>query len=252
MNGSDLILESPGSTFQFPVRLSESHCVDIVLLTARQLRRSRGPTRIMTAMKRFLAMVCLSGFAFSGLVGSAEASRPPRAPKPPRVGASLKKPVPTIDPKSVREIQSELCATTERAERDVRRQLDSTVSAWLAENGIAAGWAPPKKLVDKMITGKVYVEPVTVKDLNVFRATVSAEFSERRKREFLEVYHRQEGGKRLVLLGGGLAFVLACLAAVSGYIRTDEATKGYYTNRLRLLAAAGVGAAGVVVYRILT
>ena len=45
------------------------------------------------------------------------------------------------------------------------------------------------------------------------------------------------------------AFVLICLAAVSGYIRTDEATKGYYTNRLRMLAAAGVGAAGVVIYQ---
>ena len=50
-------------------------------------------------------------------------------------------------------------------------------------------------------------------------------------------------------LGGALAFVLICLAAVSGYIRADEATKGYYTNRLRMLAAAGVGAAGVVIYR---
>ncbi len=50
-------------------------------------------------------------------------------------------------------------------------------------------------------------------------------------------------------LGGSLGFVLICLAAISGYIRADEATKGYYTNRLRLLAAAGVGAAGVIVYR---
>ena len=50
-------------------------------------------------------------------------------------------------------------------------------------------------------------------------------------------------------LGGALAFVLICLGAVSGYIRADEATKGYYTNRLRMLAAAGVGAAGVVIYQ---
>ena len=50
-------------------------------------------------------------------------------------------------------------------------------------------------------------------------------------------------------LGGALGFVLICLAAVSGYIRADEATKGYYTNRLRMLAAAGVGAAGVILYK---
>ena len=56
----------------------------------------------------------------------------------------------------------------------------------------------------------------------------------------------------VLLLGGGLGFALTCLAAVAGFIRADEATKGYYTNRLRLLAAAGVGAAGVAIYQALT
>jgi hypothetical protein len=51
-----------------------------------------------------------------------------------------------------------------------------------------------------------------------------------------------------VTLGATLVFILICLAAVSGYIRADEATKGYYTNRLRMLAAAGVGASGVIIY----
>ena len=202
-------------------------------------------------MKRFFAMTCLASLTFSGLVGSAAASRP-RPPKPPHAWAAFKERVGMIDPSVVREVQSELCASTERAEVNLRRQLESSVSAWLAESGVERNWALPKKLVDRMVVGKVYVEPVLIKDLNVFRASVSAEFSDRRKHEFLDVYHRQIGGKRLVFLGGGLAFVLACLAAVSGYIRADEATKGYYTNRLRLLAAAGVGAAGVVVYQILT
>ena len=62
-------------------------------------------------------------------------------------------------------------------------------------------------------------------------------------------YNRELVQRRLVNLGGTLAFILSCLAVVSGYIRTDEKTKGYYTNYLRLLAAAGVGAAGVVIYR---
>ena len=58
--------------------------------------------------------------------------------------------------------------------------------------------------------------------------------------------------RRLAVLGGVLGFVLACLAALAGYIRADEATKGYYTHWLRLVAAAGVGASGVVIYRLLT
>jgi hypothetical protein len=58
----------------------------------------------------------------------------------------------------------------------------------------------------------------------------------------VEAYDRELVRHRLATLGGTLAFVLICLAAISGYIRADEATKGYYTNRLRMLAAAGVGA----------
>jgi hypothetical protein len=38
---------------------------------------------------------------------------------------------------------------------------------------------------------------------------------------------------------------------MSGYIRADEATRGYYTNRLRLAAVAGLGVAGVAAYRFL-
>ena len=68
----------------------------------------------------------------------------------------------------------------------------------------------------------------------------------------LGVYNHELVGRRLVNLGGSLAFVLMCLAAVSGYIRADEATKGYYTNRLRMLAAAGVGAGGVLIYQMVT
>jgi hypothetical protein len=67
----------------------------------------------------------------------------------------------------------------------------------------------------------------------------------------VKVYNQQLVRRRLFHLGGSLGFILICLAAVSGYIRADEATKGYYTNRLRMLAAAGVGAAGVVIYQML-
>ena len=68
----------------------------------------------------------------------------------------------------------------------------------------------------------------------------------------IKVYNHELVGRRLVNLGGSLAFILICLAAVSGYIRADEATKGYYTNRLRMLAAAGVGAGGVLIYQMVT
>jgi len=202
-------------------------------------------------MKRLFAMMCLASLATAGLTDSASADGPPRPPKVRRVW-TVKKDARPADPRSIREVKSALCATTERAEADIHRQLAADVSNWLADDGVARDWTPPKRLVDRMIAGKIYVEPVSVKDLTVFRATVAADFSPSRKHELVEMYRRQVGGRRLFTLGGILAFILACLAAVSGYIRADEATKGYYTNRLRMLAAAGVGAAGVVVYQVLT
>ena len=51
---------------------------------------------------------------------------------------------------------------------------------------------------------------------------------------------REVVARRLVTLGGSLGFVLVCLASLAGYIRADEATKGYYTHWLRAIAAAGV------------
>ena len=60
----------------------------------------------------------------------------------------------------------------------------------------------------------------------------------------VKAYHRELVEHRLASLGGALAFVLIGLAAISGYIRADEATKGYYTRRLQMLAAAASGRRG--------
>ncbi|MFO0954570.1 MAG: hypothetical protein U0835_26090 [Isosphaeraceae bacterium] len=68
----------------------------------------------------------------------------------------------------------------------------------------------------------------------------------------MRAYRHEQTVTKLGLVGGVLALVLALLATVSGYIRADEATKGYYTNRLRVAAGAALGAAGVVAYRWLT
>lgn len=53
---------------------------------------------------------------------------------------------------------------------------------------------------------------------------------------------------RQFLLVKVLAGVVAVLAAVAGYFRLDEATKGYYTNWLRLAAVGLVGGVGGALY----
>jgi hypothetical protein len=148
-------------------------------------------------------------------------------------------------------VESPPMANPDRARARLREAIDDRVSDWLADAGIPRSWAPPRAMVERMIRGRPAVRGEDREYATVYFASVPVELSRPAKHELVREYHRQEGARRLGQLGSVFGFVLACLAVVAGYIRTDEATKGYYTNRLRLLAAAGVGAAGVVLYRML-
>jgi hypothetical protein len=146
-------------------------------------------------------------------------------------------------------IQGQISATEERAKADARNALRYEIADWL-QSDISGSWTPPSRLIDAMIA-ETRINPV-VKDYGtLYVAEFKVNFSPERRKAFVQVYNREQVRERLVALGGILGFVLICLAAISGYIRTDEATKGYYTNRLRMLTAAGVGAAGVLIYQML-
>ena len=61
-------------------------------------------------------------------------------------------------------------------------------------------------------------------------------------REMREEDRKFRQKERLFILAKLLAAVVAVLAALAGYLRLDEATKGYYTTWLRL-AAVGLAMA---------
>ena len=156
---------------------------------------------------------------------------------------------PTAKPADLLTVTGRLSATEERAREDARAKLERLLSERLAP-GVPRQWKAPSELINGTIR-LTQVVPVSRDYGTVYEATITADFSAPRLAEIVDVYHRQQVVDRLVTLGALLAFVLACLAAVSGYIKADEATKGYYTTRLRLASAAGVGAAGVIIYRML-
>jgi hypothetical protein len=54
--------------------------------------------------------------------------------------------------------------------------------------------------------------------------------------------------ERMDGLARALAFVVAGLFAVAGYVRADEWSKGYFTGWLKFAAAAGIVGAGVVAW----
>ena len=60
----------------------------------------------------------------------------------------------------------------------------------------------------------------------------------------VRITNRMEGSARL------LAIVVVALAALAGYIRLDEFTKGYYTGRLRLVTVVVIAAATVFLGRV--
>jgi hypothetical protein len=172
-----------------------------------------------------------------------------------------------VDSFGTRVVVGRVSASEDRARQDLRRAVEEAVGKWLSAD-VPMSWKVPARVLDSMAQAS-YTQEVTRKligpeaapsssetpDLDglytLYRAGQKLDFSSSRKARIIAMYRQELANQRLQRLGGGLALVLVTLAAVSGYIKADEATKGYYTNRLRFLAAAGLGAAGVVVYRLL-
>jgi hypothetical protein len=177
-------------------------------------------------------------------VTEAEASPPARRSSGPKTTTVAL----TQSPQST--VTGLLSATRERAVADARRVLRDDVANWL-EPEVPRSWAPPEEMLDAMVVDEPRVHSIDKPYGEVFEATLSVDKSPQRRTSLIAVYHRQLVEGRLLGLGVALAFILICLAAISGYIRADEATKGYYTNRLRMLAAAGVGASGVILYHMI-
>jgi len=183
----------------------------------------------------------------------AEAS-PPKGMKPragrPRSPSLLRKAAPPVVTTTTREISGRLSATEDRARNDARLQLEREVTEWLTPE-VPTSWKPPVSLVKSMIR-RTEVNPIVKPYGTVYEATLEADFSSMSRDRLLGAYRRQVVSQRLMVLAGSLGFVMACLAALAGYIRADEATQGYYTQWLRAVAAAGVGASGIVIYQLLT
>lgn len=176
--------------------------------------------------------------------------RPPRSGRPAFPGTLIDKHVtPTRSGNRARTVSGQLCATEPRARDNARQHLEREVTDWLAPD-VPAGWKPPAHLVDRLIA-RTRIEPVVRDYGTLYEATLDVDLTPAHRAEIVAAYQRELVRRRMTTLGGGLGFVLACLAALSGYIRADEATKGYYTHWLRALAAAGIGASGVLLYQLL-
>jgi hypothetical protein len=73
--------------------------------------------------------------------------------------------------------------------------------------------------------------------------TVELELNDRTIQKFQKEARQQRASGRMIGLGKGLGMLVALLAALGGYFRLEEATKGYYTTWLRLTTVGFIGAA---------
>jgi hypothetical protein len=149
-------------------------------------------------------------------------------------------------------LAGQISANTKRADDAARVELRETISAWL-EPDVPTSWSLPERELDRLVLETKHETKERKDDLGPMYIThLKLDTTPAHREQLIKLYNRELVGHRLINLGGSLTFILMCLAAVSGYIRADEATKGYYTNRLRMLAAAAVGAGGVLIYQMLT
>ncbi len=171
-----------------------------------------------------------------------------------------------IDNFGFRVVVGRVSASEERAKQDLRQNVELAVGDWLAAD-VPPSWKVPGAVLDRMVESsymqevtrnliepeaKTTPEPTRIDGLfTLYRAGQKLNFSPSKRASIVGMYHRDLASQRMQRLGGGLALALVTLAVFSGYIKADEATKGYYTNRLRFAAAAGLGVAGTVIYRFL-
>lgn len=141
------------------------------------------------------------------------------------------------------------------ADKDAFARLSQSVRLWLQAQltvPVDSRWEPPRPMVESLIRER-FVETVDAPESVAADAPTMkvagylADFSPSSRERFLAAYQHEVAVDRLWKMGAAIMGLLITLATLSGYIRADESTKGYFTNWLRgaALTTAGAGAGAV-------
>lgn len=84
----------------------------------------------------------------------------------------------------------------------------------------------------------------------VMKVTLTVQVKPEHVQEWQQQARELRMGERQRVAGLGLGGVVVLLLVVVGYLRLEDATKGYYTTWLRLAAASVLGLVGVCLYRL--
>jgi hypothetical protein len=104
-------------------------------------------------------------------------------------------------------------------------------------------WVRQRVVKDAKIVPGPEIDAVTP----TVQLTLDLELTREAWRELAEAERQVRVQDRMETMGRVVALLTVLLGAVAGYVRLDEATKGYYTGRLRLVALALVGVASAAI-----
>ncbi len=148
-------------------------------------------------------------------------------------------------------IQSELWATRDEARSDAFNQAVARAQDFAADVAprIKNTWQVPAWLVhDHLLREPIYVEEVDWTYGPMYRAHLLLELSPEKRGVLLANWHQFVVRRRMGQIGGGVGFLLVCLATMLAYLRLDDATRGYYSRWLFTGAAAVVASSAAALY----
>jgi hypothetical protein len=129
----------------------------------------------------------------------------------------------------------------EAAQRELTGQLAKKIPS--------LRWTPSIDYIDERVKEVLPTEdPPEVAGLQMHGVSLLVELSGDDYREIEHLDQHMRRDQRQVFLGRIVATIVTICAAVAGYLRLDEATKGYYTNLLRLGSLAVIGTVGAGVW----
>jgi hypothetical protein len=160
-------------------------------------------------------------------------------------------------PVRYRVVSSELWAKPEEALADALQQATNVARDFVirTESGIGSDWGASSRLVQDRLVREEFVEKVDWSygpELGpVYRAYMLLELSPENRDLLVREWDQSIRQRRLGQIGGGFGFVVVCLLTVLGFLRLDDATRGYYTPWLMTGAGALVAGTGAALYTLL-
>jgi hypothetical protein len=133
----------------------------------------------------------------------------------------------------------------EDAELDALKKARTEILDYLREQGVVLEHGPTERDVRPLVKEWSEDESREVQGIGELRqAKLKVELTSKNLAEFVQQDRQVRSQQRMLWLGKILAVLVALLSAVAGYCRLEEATKGYYTAWLRVVALGFVTAVG--------